>query len=362
MHGSMRRRLVRRQPQTTRQAVPISYPDADGPPNHLRSLMSNLRVYGLSLAGVLVAAVVFAGWLWLKTPPGAVRLLPECDAIVYVNVKPLRAATHFDLAPVARVPEYQGFVDATGIVPERDLDAVALAMHRMDDPRGPNGAVAYSEVFEGRFDRLRLVRYLTVLAAARESYKGQTIFTVPVGDTSGRRLRVAVLDGGLVVASNAPATEQIHAMLDRSRSGPSLLTRYKEVPWLAPAWGIGRLGLPLAEDGFISVGGLRLPLREDAEFVASLRYSGAVKLRVEEFSPTALDAERTARELTSLLTLLRAVVENQQGTQAEPVREVLDSAHLAVESHRVVLTGSIPLEALRPLAASSNSQATPAPR
>src|SRR5271154_2322644 len=108
--------------------------------------------YSLLLILVLLAALVVAVLLRRNAPPEVARLLPESDAIVYLNLKPLRAATHFDRSPVARSPEYQRFVDATGIVPERDLDSVAFALHRMDNPNGPNGPVGYSEVFEGRFD------------------------------------------------------------------------------------------------------------------------------------------------------------------------------------------------------------------
>ena len=100
--------------------------------------------------------------------------------MVYVSVQPLRLATHFDRTPVAHSPEYQRFMDATGIVPERDLDAVAFALHRMSDPNGPNGPVGYSEVFEGHFDGSRLARYLGSVASGREQYAGHEIFTVPV--------------------------------------------------------------------------------------------------------------------------------------------------------------------------------------
>ena len=81
-----------------------------------------------------------------------------------------------------RAPEYQQFVDATGIMPERDLDDVAFALHRMDDPNGPNGPVGYSEVFEGRFDGERLAHYLDSITTARETYAGHTIYTVPIHD------------------------------------------------------------------------------------------------------------------------------------------------------------------------------------
>ena len=81
--------------------------------------------YSLLLAVALIAALIVAIVLRKTAPPEAARLLPESDAIVYVNLKPLRLATHFDRTPVTRAPEYQHFIDATGIVPERDLGALS---------------------------------------------------------------------------------------------------------------------------------------------------------------------------------------------------------------------------------------------
>lgn len=280
--------------------------------------------------------------------------------MVYANLKPIRTATHWDRCPVARALEFQAFIEATGIVPERDLDAVAVALHRRSDPAGPNGPVAYSEVFEGRFDADRLTHYLGTIARGRESYVGQTIFAIPMENTpGGRLLRVAVLGRERVAASNAPEPEQIHAMLDRVRggAGASLLTaRYSEVPWFASAWGLGRLGLPFAENGFLALGGLRLPLSDETEFLASVRYSGAVQLRVEALAGSGLDAARTAQELSSLLTLARAVAENQPGWQNSPARSMVDSLALTAKGDRVLLTGTMPIDLLRQLT-SAPSQA-----
>src|SRR5215469_7299501 len=133
--------------------------------------------YSLLFVLALIVALCVAIVLRKAAPPEAARLLPESDAIVYFNLKPLRLATHFDRNPVKRSPEFQHFVDETGIVPERDLDAAAFALHRMDDPNGPNGPVGYSEVFEGRFDGERLARYLSSIAMAQENYDGHTIYT-----------------------------------------------------------------------------------------------------------------------------------------------------------------------------------------
>src|SRR5580704_18993526 len=148
----------------------------------MRFQMRKRTRYSLLLMLALMVALVVALVLRKAAPPEAARLLPESDAIVYANLKPLRAATHFDRSPVSRTPEYQHFIDATGIVPERDLDSVAFALHRMDNPNGPNGPVAYSEVFEGRFDGAKLTRYLAGIATAKETYAGHDIFTIPVGD------------------------------------------------------------------------------------------------------------------------------------------------------------------------------------
>ena len=324
-------------------------------PHSSRSMKKAARLGAVLLAVLLVLGL--AAWLWLRTPPKTARLLPECDAILYANVKPLRSATHFDRTPVSRAPEYQAFVDATGIVPERDLYTVALAMHRLDDARGPNGPVAYSEVFEGRFEPVRLERYLASIAAAKESYAGKAIFVIPVGDVAGpggRRLRVTLLGHGRIAASNAPTTEQIHAMLDRERSEPSLLlARFGAVPWFAPAWGIGQLGLPFAKAGFITAAGLRLPLGENTNFVASVRYWGALTLRVEAMAGTALQAARTAEELSSLLTLGRAIAENQPGMGTGPARTLADSLTLKANGDRVVLTGTMPVDLLRQLTGAS---------
>ena len=319
-------------------------------------------LYSLLLALALCLVAIVALVLRAKAPPEVARLLPECDAIVYANLKPLRSATHFDRTPVARSPEFQQFIDATGIVPERDLDTAAFALHRTSNPAGPNGPVAYSEVFEGRFDGGRLAQYLSRLATAKETYAGHDIFTIPVGEATApgaarRNLRVTQLGRDTIAASNTPSAEQIHAMLDRSRatitlfSGPSLLSGlYAEVPLLSSAWAIGQVGLPLSENGYVTLFGLRLPLPEETTFIASLRYTGSIKLRVEEIAPSAGDAAQTAQALSSMLSLLRSVELNQSGgTQDASMRKMLTSLSVRPDKERVVLSGSIPVDLLRHL-------------
>jgi len=327
--------------------------------------------YSLLIVLALVAALIVAVWLRKTAPPEAARLLPESDAIVYVNLRPIRLATHFDRTPVAHSPDYQRFIDATGIDPERDLDAAAFALHRMDDPNGPNGPVAYSEVFEGRFDGARLASYLGSIASAQENYEGHTVYTIPI---EGRTFRIAQLGYDTIAASNMPTPEQIHAMLDRYRaaaspfSGSSLLAaRYRDVPLLSSAWAIGHIGLPFSEAGRIRVFGVDLPLPEDTTFVASLRAGvNSIRLRIEQIAPTDADAARSAAALGGIVALVQAIQPQiaAQSSDADAKAVTTFTASLKVEQHkeRTVLTASLPLQLMKSIAAGAESDKTaPAP-
>jgi hypothetical protein len=330
--------------------------------------------YSLLFVLALIIALGVAIVLRKAAPPEAARLLPESDAIVYLNVRPLRLATRFDRNPISRNPDYQRFVDATGIVPERDLDDVAFALHRMDDPNGPNGPVGYSEVFEGRFDGEKLARYLSSIATVRETYDNHTIYTIPITDGAVvRPLRIVQLGYDSIAASNMPTTEQIHSILDRHRSaaspfaGSSLLSaRYHDVPLLSSAWGIGHIGLPFSDRGYITFFGLQLPLPEDTTFVASLRYVGTLHLRVEEISPTEAEAMRSAATLETLVGLVKSIeqVKPRNGSDAAFL-QMVSSLKLEQHNDRAVLTATIPTELLQQLASSttavsSNMQQQPA--
>lgn len=323
---------------------------------------SRRRRQTLSLTVVLIifAALAVAFVLRKEAPPEVARLLPESDAIVYANVKPLRLATNFDRTPVKHSAEYQRFIDATGILPERDLDAVAFALHRMDDPNGPNGPVGYSEVFEGHFDGARLAQYLGSIASAREQYAHHEIFTIPTDDQPGkglRQLRVTQLGYDTIAASNMPTAEQIHSMLDRHRaaaspfSGSSLLSaRYHDVPLLSSMWAIGQVGLPFSERGHITLFGLELPLPEDTTFVASVRYVGSLHLRVEEIAPSEAEAARASDALGSILGLVRSIEGAQPRTADDAeLKKVLDSLKVDQHRDRAVVTATIPVDLARRL-------------
>jgi hypothetical protein len=296
---------------------------------------------------VLLAAAVF---LRSKAPPEAARLLPESDGIVFVNLRPLRALVRNDLPPPLRAPEYQQFVDATGIDWERDLDEAAIALHRMQDANGPNGPVAYSMVLVGRLTGPKLNAWLDAHAAARETYLGHSIYSIP---SDGRTVRVAQIGYDRVAVSNTPTAEQIHSMLDRHRSaalpfaGSTLLAEhYGEVPLLSLAWGIGEIGWPFSESGAIQVFGFKLPIEADSTFIASvsptLSAKGALHCRVEEIATSDEVAARQAASLENLITLARGFTPGLGENPANnALKELLKTVQVTGKRNRVIATATL---------------------
>jgi hypothetical protein len=292
---------------------------------------------------VLAAAI----YLRFKAPPESARLLPESDGIVFVNLRPLHALLKKNAAPVVRAPEYQSFVDATGFDWEQDLEEAAVALHRMPDPHGPNGPVAYSIVLVGKLDGKRLAAYMDAHAAGKESYDGHTIFSLP---SEGRTVRVAQIGYDMVAISNTPSTEQIHSMLDRHRtaalpfSGSTLLAEhYSEMPILSVAWGMGAIGLPFSENGSIQVFGMQLPLPPDTTFLASVHWAGDLKLRVVEIAASETIASSQANNLSVLLSLARGTTAGlSQGAANNGLKEVLRTAEISQKRNRVEINATLP--------------------
>jgi len=313
----------------------------------------------LIVAGVVLLLTV-AIFLRSKAPPEAARLLPEADGIIYLNIKPVRTFFHKDLKPPQRVPEYQQFVDDTGIDWEHDLDQVAIALHRMPDPNGPNGPVAYSMVLVGKLTGRKLNEWLEAHATSRETYDGHTIYNLHSQD---RTVRVTQIGYDMIGVSNTPTSEQIHSMLDRHRTAAlpfansSLLAEhYHDVPLLSLAWGLGQIGLPFSERGAISVFGLSLPIESDSTIIASLRWTGSLHLRVEEIAPSEEKAASQAAALATLVTLARGLTQPLGSNPANnSLKELLKTAEVTQKQDRVVVTAQLPTSFLASLDEKENS-------
>ena len=195
----------------------------------------------LVIAGGIVTAIL----LRKRAAADAVRLLPDSDAVFYINLEPIRLLTDLGKKPPHdRDPRYQEFVDQTGFEFERDLDKAAFAIHYGGKSDDKSGETRYSEILQGRFDGRHVSEYLRKLASRVESYRDLDIYVIPL---EGRTLRVVLLGIDIAAASNTSDPNVIHGMIDRYKqaalpfAGPPLVSRYyHRVPLGSIVWTIAR--------------------------------------------------------------------------------------------------------------------------
>ena len=301
---------------------------------------------------VLLAAAGWWIWLWTQRAPEAARLLPESDAVIYVNLRPLRLASLFaSLPPVKPDSGYASFIQATSFRFERDLDAAAIAVHlprtssgsgNLAADQGPiAGQARFSEVFIGRFDVARLTAWLRKNSSHTEQMQGHEIFVLPVED---RTVRVAVISSRLMLVTNSEDVDALRQMLRNSAAlsapeGPHLVRKdYKDVPAGSLAWALAQPGknLPLPN-------GLEIPIPAGTTWVASVRYAGEIQLQAQALTASDDDARQVAESLGTLLALFRSIQANTQprGPDAD-VKAFFDSLEVHQDKNRAVVTAEMP--------------------
>jgi hypothetical protein len=325
------------------------------------------RTFPIVLAVVVVAAAVtLAVQLRKSAPPEPARLLPSADAFFYADMSWLHKTSSQPLAPVPHDPEYERFIQATGFEFERDLEAVAFAIHYPSAwPGGGTGGTTpeprFSEVFVGKFDGQRLSAYLKQIARSVENYNSIDIFTVPV---EGRTLRVAMLSVDSVAASNHDDPGVIRGMVDRSRrlaspfGGPAFLRKYfKRVQFASPVWLIAHIdpSSPL-------FGGWRGVLPNAADVVLSASYNplhlplrtGAVHLRAEAVTANADDARSVADKLNGFVSMFNSAESSVSSPGPDPdLKALFDSLQIRQDGSRAELLATIPTGVFRKLIGSS---------
>jgi hypothetical protein len=326
------------------------------------------------IIGVLavIAAVAIVVELRRHAPPEPARLLPGADAFVYVNLQWIRRFGAIkQLPPVSHDPDYQTFVQQTGIEFERDLDRAAVAIHypatwggitegaKTDEPR-------FSEVFEGNMHRDKLVPYLKSSATSVDAYRSAEIYNVPL---EGRTLRVAILGVDTLAVSNSDDPGVIRGMIDRSRklaspfAGPALLRHYyKDVPLVSLAWGIVRI--TGGDTHFpLSNGVWSLLFRQPSTLVLSARYLAALHLRAEDYAENEDDAKHVADQATTVLNIFRgAEISGDSSGTDKDVKEFFDSLKVQQHDSRAVLTAVLSPGFIRKIVAETPPELVPVPQ
>jgi hypothetical protein len=331
---------------------------------------------------LIAAAIALAVYLRRRAPPEPARLLPGADAFVYVNLKDVRSTDALgDLAPVTHDPEYDQFIRETGFQFERDLDAVAFAVHYPSPtPGAPNPASGnpaqdqprFSEVFVGHVEYDRLTAYLKKISPQQEIYRGVTIFIIPL---EGRTVRAAFLGVREVAVSNTEGAQVIHGIIDRYKklaspfAGPQLLRAYyKKLPHDSLAWAIisGPSDQLAASTPLSSaiIGSEYRDLLSGAVILASLHYQNAVQLRAEAYCPTEDKASHLADRLGIFLELFRGMQSNVgQGVGDQDVKQFFDSLRVEQQGKQAILTASVPVGFIKKAVAEGPpTAAAPAPQ
>jgi len=318
------------------------------PPSFMRKRNLWLLI-GLLIVVALIGTTIF---LRAKGAPEAARLLPESDAVIYLNLKPLRTAFHFGDKPVNHEPEYEEFVRQTGFQFERDLDEAAVAVHPAEVAESGGSVEAqrrFSEIFIGRFDHDKLTHYLHKISTSVDRYHDHEIFLVP---HEGRPVRVSVLSMDTVAVSNTSNAKNIQSMIDGFHkmatpfAGNSLLrAHYRDVPIGSSAWAISKLSAPDGQAATLPLpGGISFAMPAGTVTVASLRYLGSIQFKAEAFTPSEAAAEQLTNSATNFLRLFRAVeISVDPKGPDHDVKRLFDSIRVEQVHDRTVLSAEMPL-------------------
>lgn len=302
----------------------------------------------------IAAALTLAVQLRKQAPPEPARLLPAADVFLYANLGWARKVSEKPWPPVFHDPEYEKFIAETGFDFERDLDAVACAVHYPASwPGGGTVQAAeprFSEVLVGKFQSERLAAYLKRVALSVENYNSVDIYTARV---ENRAFRVAILSVDSVAASNHDDPAVIRGIVDRSRrlaspfGGPAFLRRYyKRVQFASPVWAVARI-----EPQSPAFGGWWRMFSKPADLVFSASYNplhlplrtAVLHLRAE----ASTDNEDEARSVTEKLQVALSMFHGAEaavgtpGTDAD-VKVFFDSLQVHQEDKRAVISAVVP--------------------
>lgn len=310
------------------------------------------RKLWIALAVLLVLGAIAAAVLLRKrAAPDAVRLLPNADAVLYVNLEPVRLLTDLGKKPPKnREPEYDEFVRQTGFEPERDLDHAALAIHYGNTPANPSNEARYSEIMQGHFDGQRVTSYLKKLSGQIERYKDFDVYIIPL---EGRTVRVVLLGVDTAAASNTEGSDAIHGMIDRYKqaalpfSGPVVVgDYYSRVPLGSVIWTIARIpanSAPRDRAELLLPGSWSSLLPRGSIVIASARPLNEVHLRAQVISPTESDARVFTGRVAAFLTLFQSLNITLDGGGPDPdVKKAFDSFQVRQEKNETILTAGVP--------------------
>jgi hypothetical protein len=329
---------------------------------HRRRQLWIALVVVLVLAGAILTAIL----LRKGAAPDVVRLLPDSDAVFYINLEPVRLFTDLGKKPMAdRDPDYDQFVKETGFEFERDLSRAAFAIHY---GTAADQETRYSEILQGNFDHSRVTQYLGKLSSNNvEHYDGFDVYVIPL---EGRTLRVAMLGVDTVAASNDADPAFIHYMIDRYKhsalpfAGPALIRDYyRRVPLGSIVWTVAHTPAQATmqdRSELLIPGGWSSLLPRDSVVIASARPLTEVHLRAQVITHNEDQARNFVEKVNTFLVLFKTIDISMDGGGPDPdVKKTFESFQARQEKAEAVLTASVPFAFFKKIVSESPVEFSP---
>ena len=296
-----------------------------------------LLIVGIVLS--LVAAATAVTYHLVMRPGRSVYLLPDGNFMAYINFKPMRLM-NVDTNPVTANPEYQQFVNETGLRPDRDLENIAISAHA---DGGPSGDAAI--IVTGTFDQQRLSGYVQKQSGVQtETYGSKTIFSTSAKDQTAR---FCVLNSKMVALTVGPTAESMHAIIDKSAgsgSAPDLYENYySDVPSASVMWAIVRVPSSAVTDPAPSR--MNLDFLKNSVTIVSARYTGSLTLRGEFIAENQTDATNIFQAVNGFLAMSKLAGGQRQNDP--DVTAVMNSIEVKQNGNHVVVSAVVPQDLIQ---------------
>lgn len=298
-----------------------------------------LLIGGL-VVSLLAVATAFTFHVVMR-PGRSVYLLPDGNVVAYINFTPMHFM-NMDTSPFTAAPEYQQFVNETGLRVDRDLENIAISANA----DGARGEVAI--IVTGSFDQQRLSGYVRKQEGVQtEAYRGKTIFSTPEKDQTAR---FCVLDSKMVAVTLSSTADSMHGIIDKSDkssgsgSAPYLFENYySDVPFASAMWAI--VHVPDSSVTGSMPSGMNLNFLKNSVTIVSVRYTGSVHFRGEFIAENQADATNIFQALNGFLAMSRLAGAPRQ---SDPdVTAVMNSIEVKQNGNHVVLSLVVPQDLIQ---------------
>lgn len=296
-----------------------------------------LLIGGIVLSLVAVATAVT--FHVVMRPGRSVYLLPDGNVMAYINFTPMHFM-NMDAKPFTAAPDYQQFVNETGLHVDRDIENIAISA-KADG--GPGGEVAI--IITGAFDQQRLAGYVQKQEGVQtETYGGKTIFFTTIKDQTAR---FCVLDAKMLAVTVSPTAESMRAIIDKSAgsgSAPYLFENYySDVPFGSAMWAIVHVPSFAVTDSARS--GMNLNFLKNSVTIVSVRYTGSLHFRGEFIAENQADATNIFQAVNGLVAMGKLAGGPRQNDP--DVTAVMNSLEVKQSGAHVVMSVVVPQDIIQ---------------